>query len=117
MSGPRTVSGEVRMTEPLPTPGGMLRVTVEDVSRADAPSVVVAETVIPVHGGLPAGGSVSFSVVVPNVDARAHYSVRAHLDTTGSGDVTSGDRLSMAAHPVLTGGHPDRVAVEARTVR
>lgn len=116
MSGPRTVSGEVRLLETLDEAGGTLHVQVEDVSRVDAASSVVAEALIPIDHPIAAGEGIPFSILVPEIDEGASYSVRAHLDVTGSAEVTVGDRISTAAHPVLTQGHPNEVTVEARTV-
>lgn len=115
MTDTRTLSGQVRFTEPV-APGGTLRVRVEDVSRADAPAQLVAEAHLPVDHALAAGESLDFLLQVPAVDERIHYAVRVHLDEDGSGALASGDRISMQAYPVLTGGHPDQIVVEARRI-
>ena len=116
MSGPRIVSGEVRLLEALDAADGTLHVRVEDVSRVDAASRVVAETLIPIDHPIAAGEGIPFSVPIPQIDEGASYSIRAHLDLTGTAEVTVGDRVSTAAYPVLTHGHPDEVTVEAGTV-
>lgn len=78
---------------------------VEDTSRADAPSVTVAEQVqedVP----LPSDGdpSLPFAVHVPTtaVDPRSRYVVRVHVDVTGTQSVTAGDYVSTKSYPVLT---------------
>lgn len=93
-----------------------MRVKVEDVSRLDAAAVAIAETVLPLAAGAAAGADIAFSITVPATDERATYVVRAHVDTSGSGDISAGDLVSSQAYPVLTQGHPDRVVVEARKI-
>jgi uncharacterized lipoprotein YbaY len=116
MGRPRTVTGAVRFLEPFAGGEAVVHVKVEDVSRADAAAAPIGESVFPLHQSLPAGGRVPFSVAVPDVVDTAHYVVRAHVDCTGSGEVTAGDRISTVAYPVLTHGNPDRVEVEVRKI-
>jgi uncharacterized lipoprotein YbaY len=79
-----------------------LVVRVEDASRADAPATTVAEHVA--EGiRLPDGDtSVPFEMRVPAglVDPAGPYSVRVHVDVTGSGTVTSGDFVSTRWYPL-----------------
>jgi hypothetical protein len=65
------------------------RVTVEDVTRADASSVVIAERVL---------------------DDLA-------VDPSAVAEVESGDLVSTQSHPVLTHGHGDSVVVRPRDRR
>lgn len=111
-----TVSGEVCLLERLDAPGGTLRISVADVSRVDAPGLVVADQQIALDEPLAAGAQVPFTLTVPAVESKASYIVQAHLDTTGSSTITPGDRISMRAYPVLTGGYPASVTIEVRTV-
>lgn len=67
------------------------RVRLLDVSRADAPAVAVAETSVELDGS---SGDVDFDLEVPDLDARSTYSLSAHVDVDGSGDVTEGDLLT-----------------------
>jgi uncharacterized lipoprotein YbaY len=114
----RTVRGEVVVPpDAPPTEGAELVVQVEDVSRADAPSRVVAEH--RVRGVQMRGGVVMpFEVEVPadEIDPAAHYSVRVHVDASGSGDVEKGDLVSTQSHPVLTHGYGDEARVETSVV-
>ena len=108
MSEPRTVSVSVIFPQPIPA-GGVVRVLVEDTSRADAAAIVVAEEVEPLTRRLTGGERLAFRLTVPEVDDRAHYSVRVHVDRSGSGEVSAGDRITTRACPVLTYGAPDHV--------
>jgi uncharacterized lipoprotein YbaY len=116
MTGPREISGQVRVAEALDQPSSTLYVRVEDVSRVDAAADVVAEIAIPIDHPLAAGTELPFTLTVPEIDDQAHYSVRAHLDTTGSRRIDDGDRISMQSYPVATFGHPDEAVIEARKV-
>jgi putative lipoprotein len=118
MSDERVVRGEVTLpAEAEPVEAAEVVIQVEDVSRADAPSVVVAEQRL--HGvSLRPGETLPFAVEVPGdrVDPQSHYSVRIHVDVSGSGDVESGDFVSTQSYPVLTRGHGDEVRAEVQRV-
>jgi hypothetical protein len=115
VSGPRTVSGTLRLADAV-APGAVVHLKLENVSRIDAAAIVVAEAILPLADGAPSGANIPFSITVPATDEAASYGVRAHVDTTGSGDISPGDLVSKQAYPVLTQGHPDRVLVEARKI-
>ena len=90
---------------------------VEDVSRADAPSVVVAEERLQDVKVEP-GAVISFEIDVPAelVDSKSSYSVRVHVDVAGTGEVEVGDLVSTTSNPVLTRGHGDEARVEVQLV-
>ena len=117
MPDARTVRGEIL----LPASGvagqvGDVIVVVEDVSRADAPSQVVAQVRQP-RVPLRDGATLPFAVDVPagRIDPQSSYGVRVHIDTSGSGEVERGDLVSTQAYPVLTHGHGAEVRI--RVVR
>lgn len=109
----RTLSGRVHLREGVDKTGATLRVKLEDVSRIDASATLIAEVILPITQPLHAGTELPFTIVVPDMNNHAHYNVRAHVDLTGSGDITKGDHISTAAYPVLTQGNPDIVTIEA----
>jgi putative lipoprotein len=94
-----------------------LIVQIEDVSRADAPSKVVAETRIP-NPRLEPGKAVPFELEVPEaaIEDKGMYSVRAHVDMSGSGEVEEGDLLSTQSYPVITRGYTEEARVEVRQI-
>ena len=94
-----------------------LIVQIEDVSRADAASKVVAEQRIP-NPKLEPGEAVPFELEVPEaaIDDQAMYSVRAHVDVSGSGEVEEGDLLSTQSYPVITRGYPEEARVEVKQI-
>jgi uncharacterized lipoprotein YbaY len=116
MSGPREISGQVRVAEALEPSPCTLYVRVEDVSRVDAAAEIVAEISIPIDHPLAAGAAVPFKLTVPDIDDQAHYAIRAHLDTTGSRRIDPGDLISMESYPVATFGHSDEAIIVARKV-
>ena len=92
-------------------------IQVEDVSRADAPSTVVGEQRIP-RVALKSGMSLPFTVEIPadRIVSNHSYSVRVHVDMSGSGKVEKADLITMQSYPVLTQGHGNEVNVSVRRV-
>ncbi len=118
MSNTRAIHGEVI----LPTSGvnagpADVIVQVEDISRADAPSIVVGEERKSGVWVKP-GDVLPFTIEIPaaNVNNAHNYSVRAHISRSKSRDVEAGDLLSTQTYPVLTRGYGDTVRVKVRPV-
>jgi len=79
-----TLRGTVLYRERMmPPPGAVLTVTLEDVSRADAPAEVLARQEIPLEGGPPYAFALSYEPDA--IQDRHRYSVRARIQ--------EGDRL------------------------
>ena len=104
--GPLAVTGQVIFPEDLPDgPAAPITVTVQDVSRADAPSIDLASVTIPAGAVAPvAGEAIPFSIPVETFDPGLTYSVRTHVDRDGDGRVSRGDLVSTTHNPVLTRG-------------
>lgn len=113
----RTVHGEVVLQRGAPGErAAQIIIQVEDVSRMDAPSVVVGEQRLE---DVPLDGSaVPFEIEVPAglIDERGMYSVRVHVDVSGSGQVERGDMITTQSYPVLTGSSPDEAHVAVRRI-
>jgi uncharacterized lipoprotein YbaY len=116
-SGARVVRGRVVLPPSAPAATGDVVVQVEDVSRADAPSRVVGE-MRKRHVQLGPHAEVPFEVEIPPdaLDPGGDYSVRVHVDMSGSGQVDKGDLITMQSYPVLTHGYGDDARVEVRQV-
>jgi putative lipoprotein len=117
-SARRVVRGFILLpTAIMPGIAAQVVVKVEDISRADAPAIVVGEQRL-ASVFLSSGGRVPFEIQVPaeRIDERGSYSVSAHIDLGGSGQVEPGDYISTQTYPVLTGRYPDDVEVEVRPV-
>ena len=92
-------------------------VRLEEVSAADAPARVVAEHIRRNVAFDPqAGEALAFTLEAEAPDPTASYSVRAHIDLDGDGQVSRGDYISMQSYPVLTFGYPRRVSVLVRRI-
>ncbi len=92
-------------------------VRVEDISRADAPTVIVGEQ-RQSDVSLSPGTALPFAVEIPGerVDSRRMYSVSVHIDVSGSGEIERGDLISTQIYPVLTRGHGDEARVQVKRV-
>jgi uncharacterized lipoprotein YbaY len=79
-----------------------VRIQLHDVSRADAPSRIVAEQVLRNISLLPGNANViSFALDWPlELNLRASYILRAHVDMDGSGKVAAGDFVTTQSYPV-----------------
>jgi putative lipoprotein len=112
------VTGEIVLgKDALPAKAAKVVVQVEDVSRADAPSIVVGEQRLS-NVALRGRGAIPFKVEIPAglIDERGMYSVRAHVDVSGSGEVKEGDFVTTQSYPVLTRGYGKAVKLALRRV-
>lgn len=94
------------------TPGHVMVVRLEDVSLADAPARVLAETTQQVGGRAPPY-DVVFTLPASAVDPRHTYGVRAEIRDEGG-------RLrftTATAHHVLTRGAPHRADIVLQATR
>ena len=115
----RVVTGEVVLPNAeLPAKAARLVVRVEDVSRADAPSEVIGQARLS-DVSLTPGATLPFSVEIPasQIDDRRMYSVSAHVDVSGSGEVEVGDLITMQSYPVLARNDGDQVKLNVKPVK
>ena len=106
-----SVSATYRERIMLP-PGHTLTVRIEDVSRADAPSRVIAEARQPLDGRAPPY-AVTLSVPNDRIDSRMEYAARAEIrDASGALRFTTDTR-----HSVLTRGAPNSADIVMVGVR
>ena len=106
-----SVSATYRERIMLP-PGHTLTVRIEDVSRADAPSLVIAETRQQLDGRAPPY-AVTLSVPNDRIDSRMEYAARAEIrDASGALRFTTDTR-----HSVLTRGAPNSADIVMVGVR
>lgn len=74
---------------------GTLRVRLVDVSRADAPAIVIAEETIR-HVNVESGSErFAFVLEIPLLDPSHTFALEAHLDASGSGETSIGDYRTM----------------------
>lgn len=88
--------GEIQFPEVVsPVDDAPLRIRLLDVSKADAASETVAEDVVEHVSLVTAGQGFPFLLEVDDLDERHTYTLEAHLDVDGSGDVAPGDYRTM----------------------
>jgi uncharacterized lipoprotein YbaY len=101
--GEVTVHGEILLPpEDPPERIGRVVARIEDVSQADAPAVTVAAQVQEMVA-VPAGERrLPYEIRLPaeRLDPARRYTVRVHLDVSGTGDVSPGDYVSTASTAV-----------------
>ena len=112
------IEGDVTLdvvTDPISS--ATLFIRVQDVSRADAGSTVVAETAL-TNISLQPGRDLRlpFQLDAPALGSRARYILTAHLDVGNTGSITPGDYLTMESIPVEESARHGRVSVPARRV-
>ncbi|MEO7442978.1 MAG: YbaY family lipoprotein [Acidimicrobiales bacterium] len=101
-----------------PPRAAVVTVSVEDTSRADAASTVIAEQRLTDVDLTAADDGLTFVVEVPAslVDRQARYSVRVHVDIGGTGEVSEGDFVSTRSHPALNTGQRGELTIPVITV-
>lgn len=96
------VTGVVTYWQRIALPSDVVvRVRLEDTSRADAPAILLGEQVIePMGRQVPFPFSIAYDPAT--IDPRGRYTVRARIESA------AGDLLwtSTQAYPVITGGSP-----------
>ena len=111
-SGPARVStsvtGTVTYREPIALPShAVVHVELSDVSRLDAPAVVVSEQDIEGAGQLPITFELRYDPAA--IDPRRAYAVRARINVDGRLWFTT-----ETAVRVITRGHPQQIEVVLR---
>jgi uncharacterized lipoprotein YbaY len=113
-----TVEGELRLI-PAAQFGGEAKgvVRVRDVSYADAPARIVAETALELQ---PAEGHLTRAVpfrVTFKAEAGASYGLEGHLSHAGSAQIAPGDYLTVESYPVTAEDPlPQRVVLHAKRI-
>lgn len=119
MTSTRLVHGMIifKSTRPELT-GATVHVRLEDVSRADASANIVSEQLIenPAEHVSPEGIPFVLSGNQSDIDLQRRYSVSVHVDMNRSGEVNSGDYISMKSYPVLTDGNSNEVIVSVQRI-
>ena len=116
MSKELLVTGEVVFEKGArPFKAAAVYIRLEDNSRADAGSVVVAEQVVR-DFSYKKGAGLEFKLYGEPPGEHADCNVRVHVDVDGDGEVSTGDYITMESYPVLTYGRPKHVSVTVREV-
>ena len=113
---PCPVSIAVVFEEAIEAGSGSIHVMLEDVSRIDAAAEVVAESVDGIEHDVGAGDGVTVVLGVPPARRDAGLNIRVHVDCSGSGAITSGDRITTQSYPVPVDGSSNTATVRVVTV-
>lgn len=111
----RTIRGVLHF--PGAEPGWADRITAQvlDVSLADAPAVVLAETVLG-ECHLADGMVVEVAVPADAVARRGAKILQVQVDVSDAEDADAGDYFTTSAHPVLQEGQDDAVDVSLMSI-
>jgi hypothetical protein len=109
------IGGRILISPDIPAvSGGVAHIRLEEISRQDAESVAITETIIDgiEHGR--DGTSVSFHLQVPEsktIDPNGIYSIRVWIDIDGDGKPGPKDLFSDRAYRVLTQGYGNTIEI------
>lgn len=110
------VQGRIRFETGSPDfSGALLRLRLEDVSRADAGARLLAEQVVDITHAR--GDSFPYTLVgdvTPEVGALC--TVRAHIDLDRTGTVTRGDFISTQSYPIDVAKSPADIDILVKPV-
>ena len=107
------VTGEVVLPEANESfSNATVYIRLEDVSRIDAKSVIVAEEVLKsVSVNASEKTSIAFSIQGELPTQTADYIVTVHVDSNNDGKRNRGDFITTESIPVLTHGYPNDVVI------
>lgn len=86
---------------PPPPADGRVRVSVEDVTRADAPARALAREAFAPR--MLSDGVLGPFELAAELPPGPDYALRVHVDCSGDGQVVPGDLVSTVRHPVGAG--------------
>jgi uncharacterized lipoprotein YbaY len=99
----QVIRGEIVFDRPVFIQGATVYIRILDVSRADALSSMAAESILPeINLGMQSEYKIPFSINCPPLNPKRSYSIEVHVDISGSGDLSSGDFISVESNPVST---------------
>jgi uncharacterized lipoprotein YbaY len=111
-----SVAGRILIAGKVPAfRGASAHLYLEDVSRADAESVVIAQAVVKNVNHSNEVTEIPFRLKIEDrelIDPKNYYSVRVWIDTDGDGKPSAKDLFSDRAYRVLTRGFKDYVEIE-----
>ena len=102
-----TLTGSITYGDDAALPAGAtLTVDLRDISLADAPSVLIAQQIIPAPGPSPVAFRVDYRRAA--IDPRRDYSLSARIASSDGRLLFTNDTV----YPVLTYGYPDHANLE-----
>ena len=116
--GKPLVTGEIHFAQKPQLPSdAKAYVRLLDTSMADAPSRLVAETVLKdISQQANLGNPIPFALDGDPPDERRSYTISVLVDLDGDGKVSPGDFINTQSYPVLTFGYPNKVSVQVKQI-
>lgn len=110
------VTGDISFEEGGPSfDDATVFVRLEDVSRADAASIVIAEQTI--QNVSSSDQPIRFRLSGEPLTERMSYTVSVHVDVDGDGQLTVGDYITMQSYPIVPAEEAPNVAVLVGRIR
>ena len=110
----RLAAGTIVLPEAVvPGPATRVVIRLEDVSRADAAAVVVAEVILRPDAGRPLT-RLEFALT-GRPPSRGRHALRVHVDVDGTGQVDAGDFVGVMT-PATPGEAAQRLVIGVRRV-
>jgi uncharacterized lipoprotein YbaY len=111
------VTGKIWMDNTAaPVKGAILRIRLEEVSRADAPAREVARLEVPDFTYKSGDPPLPWTLGVGELDSKKRYEVRVHVNLNGDGEYTAGDQITTQSYPVLTQGYPSTIDIQLHRI-
>jgi uncharacterized lipoprotein YbaY len=113
------IKGEIIAEEGKPIKNATIYVRIEDTSRADAPSKIVAEIVLK-NGKLISNlekSVIPFNISIPVARENKMYTVSVHIDMNGNGKLDKGDYINMESYSVPALGVKKKVVVKVKQIK
>ena len=116
--GEPLVSGEIHFAQKPQLPSdAKAHVRLLDTSMADAPSRLVAETVLKdISQQANLGNPIPFVLNGDPPHERGSYTISVLVDLDGDGKASPGDFINTQSYPVLTFGYPNNVSVQVKQI-
>ncbi|KKH45236.1 hypothetical protein EO93_11250 [Methanosarcina sp. 1.H.A.2.2] len=113
-----TIQGNILFeSQKAPVEDATVYIRLDDVSLADAPSTVIAETSIEgVSVGREGNNSIPFTMGFPELAGNRSYSLRVHVDVDGDGKVSKGDYITTWHNGVPAGQEEVQLDVTVSSV-
>lgn len=94
-------------------------VRIEDTSRADAPSRMIAQNILRNVKFRSEGDKkvLQFHISTPLSKDDKTYTINVHVDINGNGKIDQGDYINMESYPVPLQGSRQKIVVKVKQIR
>jgi len=96
------IKGEITVENGKSFQNATIYVRLEDVSKADAPSKVLSESILKNVNFDSSSAAIPFDLTVESIDDNSDYNVSVHIDLNNNGKLDKGDFINMSSYPIRT---------------